>query len=501
MEEHKIFIVLSLLLIYTLTINKKLFYLLLVIFTSCALYFKKNIHLSIFFLVFYILSIVILNSKKRKFETFKKSIEKFQNTENNQENSIPTTKLNKENERTFIVTENVNEKNFSDSYHSMTMENYQKTFFVLNSLFEGEYLEKNKEEIEKILVEYKINDLFDLSTKILNKDNDVVYNNFLEKITCIKENGEVNYLDCNNTNYNKLYGFAELNLVFCLEIEKIIELINVHKIYQLCDLAAKRYLLKDGEIETYQYRGFEYYLNERSFNDKYYELLKILELDKELNNRSMLRETLYNYNDKNKKAVKDLNSIMVLFDFFEVFDKVLLNYDELEYNWELGVLKSVDLIQPYWNTITYFKDYDLKNRIIKSINKFTKSEEDVFSIEVDDKCKPIEKEKEEETEYKIISDNKNNCETQEELSILKDLSLDYIIKNFSQKIIEIINDLVSLFNNRCAVDCPDSNSAFSKYIYYFKEIMIILSKDERMFFVGILITGLGIILNFIDLSN
>ena len=47
-------------------------------------------------------------------------------------------------------------KKFSDTYHSTTKDNYQKTFFVLNSLFEGEYLEKNKEEIEKILVEYKV---------------------------------------------------------------------------------------------------------------------------------------------------------------------------------------------------------------------------------------------------------------------------------------------------------------------------------------------------------
>ena len=54
MEEHKIFIVLSLLLIYTLTINKNLFYVLLVIFTSTLLYYKKNIQLSIFFLLFYL---------------------------------------------------------------------------------------------------------------------------------------------------------------------------------------------------------------------------------------------------------------------------------------------------------------------------------------------------------------------------------------------------------------------------------------------------------------
>jgi len=499
MEEHKIFIVLSLLLIYTLTINKNLFYVLLVIFTSVLLYHKKNIQLSIFFLLFYVLSIIILNRNRKKFEHYKKIRENFQNTE--QEDPVPTTTPNRENERTFIVTENVNEKQFADSYHSMTMDDYQKTFFVLNSLFEGEYLEKNKEEIEKILVEYKVNNLFDLSVNILNKENNVVYNNFLEKITCITENGETNYLDCNNTNFNKLQSFAELNLIFCLEIDKIVELINVHKVYQLCDLAAKRYLLKDGEIETFQYSGLEYYLNERTFNNKYYEILRILELDQELNNPTMLRETLYNYNDKNKEVVKDLNSIMVLFNYFKIFDEILLNYDELEYNWELVVLKSANLNQPYWNTLYYFRKYDIKNRIIRAINKYTKSEEDIFSIELDDKCKVIEKEPEEKTEYKVITDNKNNCDTQEELAVLKDLSLDYIIKNFSQKMIDIINDMVLLFNRRCQVDCPDNNSAFSKYIFYFREIMIILSKEERMFFVGILITLLGILLNFVDLSN
>jgi len=79
MEEHKIFIVLSLLLIYTLTISKNLFYVLLVIFTSTLLYYKKNIHLSIFFLLFYVLSIVVLNRNRKKAEHFRKMRENFQN--------------------------------------------------------------------------------------------------------------------------------------------------------------------------------------------------------------------------------------------------------------------------------------------------------------------------------------------------------------------------------------------------------------------------------------
>ena len=79
--------------------------------------------------------------------------------------------------------------------------------------------------------------------------------------------------------------------------------------------------------------------------------------------------------------------------------------------------------------------------------------------------------------------------------------IDYILKNFSIKIIDIINELVTLFNRRCAVDCPDNESKFGIYIFYFKEIAKILSKDERLFFVGLLVLLIGILLNFVDLSN
>ena len=195
---------------------------------------------------------------------------------------------------------------------------------------------------------------------------------------------------------------------------------------------------------------------------------------------------------------------MVLFDFFKVFDEILLNYDELEYNWELVILKSVDFNQPYWDNINYFSKYDIKEKIIRSINKFTKTEEDIFSIELAEKCKDYKENivEEKEEEYKVLPEEKdNNCDDDKEFVILKDLSIDYILKNFSLKIVDIINDLVELFNRRCAVDCPDNDSYYGKYIFYFKEIAKILSKDERLFFVGLLILIIGIILNFVDLSN
>lgn len=503
MEHNKLFIVFLLLTVYLLTINKKLFIVTFLFLISFLLYLNNKVKLSLTFLVIYLLTLII-NKKVEKFRS--KKIEKFQSS--NTINSITRMAINKneilDEDDTSVILTKPSFSQESDSQHTMSMEDYQKTFFVLNSLLETDYVEKNKENIQKILVEYKINNLFDLAINILNKDENVIYNNLLEKITCIDENGRINYLQCNNNNYKKLRGFSELYLVYNLDIDKIVELINVHKIYALCDLAAKKYLLKNGEIETAQYYGLQYYLNEKSFNDKYYEIIKILGLTNELDNQIVIRETLYNYNDKNKKLAKDLNSIMVLFEYFKVFDEILLNYDELEYNWELVILKSVDLNQPYWDNIHYFSNYNIKEKIIRSINKFTKTEEDIFSIELAEKCNDYKekvKEAKEEEEYKVLPEEKNNCNDDKEFVILKDLSIDYILKNFSIKIIDIINELVTLFNRRCAVDCPDNESKFGIYIFYFKEIAKILSKDERLFFVGLLVLLIGILLNFVDLSN
>ena len=515
MEHNKLFIVFLLLTVYFLTINKKLFVVTFLFLISFLLYLNNKVKLSLTFLVIYLLTLIV-TKRKEKFRV--KNLERFQNN-----TPIPTIPMPTRQERTLpsildeddsgIIDEDdssvrITKPSFSqetDSQHTMTMEDYQNTFFVLNSLLENDYIDKNKDNIEKILVEYKINNLFELAINILNKSENVRFNNLLEKITCINEKGRTNYLQCNNNNYIKLKAFSELFLVYTLEIDKIIELINYHKIYALCDLAAKKYLLKDGEIETYMSYGLEFYLNERSFNDKYFEILKILGLTEGLGNQVMIRETLYNYNDSNKKLAKDLNSIMVLFDYFKVFDEILLNYDEMEVNWELIILKSVDLNQPYWDNIYYFSKYDVKEKIIRAINKFTKTEEDIFSIELAEKCKQHKEEIEEEQkeeEYKVLpKEVDEGCDDEKELVVLKDLSIEYILKNFSSKITDIINDMIQLFNRRCAVDCPENESKFGIYIFYFKEMTKILSKDERLFFVGLLVAIIGIILNFVDLSN
>ena len=195
MEHNKLFIVFLLLTVYFLTINKKLFVVTFLFLISFLLYLNNKTKLSLTFLVIYLLTLI----KKKKKEKFRvKKLENFQNNTSKPQFPMPTRKvetlpsiLNEDN--SDIIDEDdtnvrLTKPSFSqeaDSQHSMTMEDYQNTFFVLNSLLENDYIDKNKENIEKILVEYKINSLFDLAINILNKSENVIYNNLLEKITCI----------------------------------------------------------------------------------------------------------------------------------------------------------------------------------------------------------------------------------------------------------------------------------------------------------------------------
>ena len=68
--------------------------------------------------------------------------------------------------------------------------------------------------------------------------------------------------------------------------------------------------------------------------------------------------------------------------------------------------------------------------------------------------------------------------------------------------IDILNDFVILRSKRCDLDCYDSNNPMlSRVVFYLKETLKILTKDERLLFVGILFIGMSIIFYFLGASR
>ena len=68
--------------------------------------------------------------------------------------------------------------------------------------------------------------------------------------------------------------------------------------------------------------------------------------------------------------------------------------------------------------------------------------------------------------------------------------------------IDIINDIVQLSKYRCDLECANStNPMFSKFIFYVGEVFKIITKEERMLFVGGLLVVISVLLNFIIASK
>ena len=453
-----------LLILFLNSINTKLMLVSIFCFVGICVYYKKHHLLIVGLIILYILSLFNQNKKK---ETFTNHLEEL----------------------------------------VLSKQTYSKISLILRSLLDKTYLENNKESIDNVIDKFNIKDIFSLSDSIINKKEKVKYDNFLEKITCIKDNN-VNYLDCSNKNYEKLKIFSELIRVYTFSIEFVLKLINEYKVRRLCDVENHLKVLINNGKYGYEYNGYMVYVNKFSVNNKYYKLLELLGLDKKLKNQNTnipLKERLYNYEDENTKVSKELNSLVVMFDYYKILDEVRLFNEEDDYEWDYSVLRNIDLNKNYWD-ISFFKDYKIKDLIINKINELTKDDKNIFKNDLNEKYKKLsndEKLKQQsdnsKDEYKIIEDKYDKKESQE---FLEKLNLKNIKENFTKVFLEIIDEIHHLYDDRCKNDCKnDDNTFLNTCMYYSSNILKICIKNGRMFYVGLFIIFISLMLYFVDASK
>jgi hypothetical protein len=474
-----------LLILFVNSINTKLMLVSIFCFVGICVYYKKHHLLIVGLIILYILSIFNQNKKK---ETFTNNLEE---------------------ESAYKLDESMKIKPIiKDKYDELVLssQTYSEISLILRSLLDKTYLENNKESIDNVIEKFNIKDIFSLSDSIINKDSHAKYDNFLEKITCIKNNN-VNYLDCRNKNYEKLKIFSELIRIYTFSIEYVLKLINEYKIRKLCDVENHLNVLINKGQYGYEYNGYMVYVNKFSINNKYYKLLELLDLDKKLTNKNTnipLKERLYNYEDKNTKVSKDLNSLVIMFDYYKVLDDVRIFNEEDDYDWDYSVLRNIDLNKNYWD-ISFFKDYNIKELIINKINELTNDDKNIFKHELNEK---YNKNKDEtlkqqtenaKDEYKIVEDKYDKKESQE---FLEKLNLKNIKENFTKVFLEIIDEIHNLYDDRCKKDCKNEDSTFlNTCMYYLSNILKICIKDGRMFYVGLFIIFISLMLYFVDVSK
>lgn len=472
-----------LLILFVNSINTKLMLVSIFCFVGICVFYKKHHLLIVGLIILYILSLFNQNKKK---ETF---------TNNLEEESDHT--LDESMKRKPIIKDKYDEL-------VLTSQTYSEISLILRSLLDKTYLENNKESIDNVIEKFNIKDIFSLSDSVINKNAHPKYDNFLEKITCIKNN-KVNYLDCSNKNYEKLKIFSELIRIYTFSIEYVLKLINEYKIRKLCDVENHLNVLINKGQYGYEYNGYMVYVNKLSINNKYYKLLELLDLDKKLTNQNTnipLKERLYNYVDKNTKVSKDLNSLVVMFDYYKVLDDVRIFNEEDDYDWDYSILRNIDLNKNYWD-ISFFKDYKIKELIINKINELTKDDKNIFKHELNEKYNKNKDDKKIENkakdEYKIVEDKYDKKESQE---FLEKLNLKNIKENFTKVFLEIIDEIHNLYDDRCKKDCKNEASTFlNTCMYYLSNILKICIKNGRMFYVGLFIIFISLMLYFVDVSK
>ena len=359
---------------------------------------------------------------------------------------------------------------------------------MLRRILTDEYLTKNFGNINNVIKKYRIKNIYDLSFKILSKNN--IYSNILEEITCI-ENNKVNYLDNSNINYIKLNAFSELINVYTLSEVNVIELITEYNIYSINKLSENRlYLNRLNSIYGYETLGLEYYLKEYTINNKYYNLLGILDFgslfDKELRDDSFKEKLI---KSSNKELVKDIYSILVLFEYYSVFDKTKLEFDESDTNWYYILIKSIDLSRKHWELIYYFKKYRIKERIINLIESLTDKDDslNIFSHKLNHKYNKKSEEKVEK-EYKIVKKKVNVEDLNDKMDI------NYFKKNSSKVFLDIMKDIGLLNDQYIKINREN----IVEYILSFIKIFL---RKGRMFYLGFFLLLLSLIVYFIEISK
>lgn len=313
------------------------------------------------------------------------------------------------------------------------------------------------------------------------------------------------------TERKRLYAYVEMSKIYLFHPNLVLKLIEQGKT-NIDDLDNSDKVLSDKE----KY-GLDYYIHKRKPSSQYYKILEHLELSKNLDSK---------LNGYSSRVAKDMFEIMILFDFYNLLDTetrhdLSKNAQDVESGVDLWLYKTLNkIIIKNWQDDVFLK-YDIVSRakeaadIIKNKKKIIVKSTDVdvdyskvdaeFNLDkqYEDYIKKYRKELY-ENEYKSIEvlntlANKDDKDSEFLTDLVSKLGI-----NFSNTILQILEEFVSLFSEKFQDSAKKEgifDNLWEKYIYYFKEIIKIITAQGRLFYVGILIFLISILMYFAGMTK
>lgn len=455
--------------------------------------------------------------------------------------------------------------NEQNKQKTLTAKDYEELFFVLKTLVNFNYQEIRTVIIgddlnsvfdlsKRIRKENKPNKLFRLNVRFETVDDG--------SVVLTESNSEKSNIEIENYITNpKMIAFADLIQIPGFSLDLIVKLINVYKIPKL---TVKSYPLIiealniENENRPVETLGLNYFVNKETIEDSYFEFFMYLlgdhsyvkgktleELKISLN--PTLQNSTFSFMEKiqialksNNRMMKELNTLLVLFKHYEMITKLdIITLEDLIKNKKmlenkvlnevnksaiinvqkeidsvfLSTLNSYDLENDIFE-IDIFKEYEILGLIKSKMNKAReeKVESNLINFgEVEEK-----KQENKNTEFEqflkreeyITIEKLNDLSNKQESEKVETnaASIFNIRDNLSKTINNIIEEMTLLLNNSNNYNAIDkhkleSNSMVDKYLYYFKNIMAILTKEGRLLYTGLLILLIALLVFFIEISS
>ena len=383
-----------------------------------------------------------------------------------------------------------------------------------------------------------------LTVKQLNQIQNTTNNYTLEDLIYTNNLDEI----LSNTDNNimaTIISFRELSKIYLLDYQKIVFLIK-NNIKTIEDINNNIELLDD--IHKI---GLDYYNDLKVLTDEHYLILYNLYFDNDLFENTILTkdnisntnviDILENYKkidfikkyiEKNEILKKLLIESLILLEYYDILDKGQFT--------PINVIKTIQNLSITTVSDNIFELLNLKHRAtifysnyLKKNIQDKKNNVDWIDYSTNTKVKDENADKQKNLKTELLNKEYKELKIMDDVhygNVRKDVDFKNIITDFSNTMIDIIEELIGLFNqekfinsqtNKLNIDNESSEkseesedsedseenntkntyfdtNAFKKYIFYFKEIIHIFTKNGRMFHTGILLLFISIIIYFVD---
>ena len=320
----------------------------------------------------------------------------------------------------------------------------------------------------------------------------------------------------------------DLYHIYNFSIQNVNIIINKNKL-DFSKISDGKFIIEEYGFDSIQKLSLDYFLQNKKFVDKQFKILEYLGIlksnDKLVNKIRSLKPAELYYNQQ----IKELCGLMVCFENYNIITpndlKTGYNSGDLTGDkWVVQTLEQVKLDDFSLNTDPLFKKYKIRELIIEKLAEHNKEKtEEVKSKLVDfskagnllfeqldnqdsfETNRGIQNREIKEYEQLIVN-NSTADSTETKLALTELADVNKLRNNTVGTLNSIVDDTRKLITEVGTYETNENDkksmkSYVDKYIKFFVGFTDILVKEQRAFFVGIILVVLSIITNFIEVTK